>query len=114
MKIDIIIIIGFLSFFNEAFTDGIFYHKYSEFAVNNVQVSYRSHSNVQSHLMCLSYCNRESNCQTVNFNKETKACSLYDSRIDTNNLVYQSSSAVFVIKGNPILRKRISRKNSSE
>jgi hypothetical protein len=100
MKIVKILIIGFLSFFNEAFTTGISYQKYSESTVNNGQVSYRSHSNVQSHLMCLSYCNRESNCQTANFNKETKACSLYDRRIDTNNLVSQSSSAVFIIKGN--------------
>jgi hypothetical protein len=99
MKIDKILIIGFLSFFKEAFTDGIFYQEYSDFAVNNGQVSYRSHSNVQSHLMCLSYCNRESNCQTANFNKETKECSLYDSRIETSNLVSQSSSIVFIVKG---------------
>jgi hypothetical protein len=100
MKIDKILIIGFLSFFNEAFTDGIFYQEYSESTVNNGQVSYRSHSNVQSHLMCLSFCNRESICQTASFNKETKVCSLYDSRIDTTNLVSQSSSAVFIVKGN--------------
>jgi hypothetical protein len=89
MKICIIsiILIAFMSFFHETHTEGIFYDKYSEFTVHNGQAAYKNLLNVQSHLMCLSHCNRESNCQTANFNKETKECSLYDSRIDTNNLV---------------------------
>jgi hypothetical protein len=89
-----------MSFLHEAINKEILYDKHSEFTVNNGQVSYKSHSNVQSHLMCLSHCNRESNCQTANFNKYTKACSLYDSRIDTSNLVSQSLSIVFIVKGN--------------
>jgi hypothetical protein len=100
MKINLILIIGFISVFNKCFTEGIFYDKYSEFTVDNNQVSNKNHPNVRSYLMCLSYCNRDSNCQTANFNEQIKACSLYDSRIDTNNLVSQSSSAVFVFKGN--------------
>jgi hypothetical protein len=100
MKINLLIIIAFVSLFHGVYSEGIFYHKHSEFTVHNDQVSYKIHSNVQSHLICLSYCNRESNCQTANFNEQTKACSLYDIKINTNNLVSQSSSAVFIVKGN--------------
>jgi hypothetical protein len=100
MKIEKILIIGLISIFHEAYMEGIFYDKYSGFNVDSGQVSYKTLWNVQSHLICLSYCNRESNCQTANFNKETNICSLYDSRINTNNLVPQSSSIVFIVRGN--------------
>jgi hypothetical protein len=100
MKIYIILTIALVTFLHEAHTEGIFYNKYSGFNVNNGHNPYKGPLNVQSGLMCLAQCNRESNCLTVHFNEETNKCSLYNSLIDTNNLVSQPSSEVFIVKSN--------------
>jgi hypothetical protein len=87
-------------FLHETNPEGIFYNKYSGFDVDNGHSPYSNPLNVQSDLMCLAQCNRESNCLTVHFNEETHKCSLYNSLIDTNNLVSQPSSEVFIVKSN--------------
>jgi hypothetical protein len=100
MKTYSVVIIVFVSLFQQAYSEGILFNKYSGFTIDNVHSPYKNPFYIQSHLMCLTQCNRESNCLTVHFNKLTKTCSFYDSIINSNNLVSQSSSVVFIIKSN--------------
>jgi hypothetical protein len=100
MKIHLVLTIALMCFLRVAYTEGIFYKTHSGFTVNNKQNPFKDSSAVQSDLMCLALCNQESNCHSVNFNQDTKICSLFDNKIDTNNLVSKSSSVVFIVKGN--------------
>jgi hypothetical protein len=100
MKTYLVILTVFLSFFHEAFSVGTFYNQHSGYCIDTDHNPYKDPIHVQSHLMCLSYCNRESRCQTAQFNDQKKKCLLYDCKFNTNNLVSQSSSVVFVAKGN--------------
>jgi hypothetical protein len=100
MKICFKLMLTLVCLIHKAYTAGNFYEKYLDFSVDNGHIPYKSALNVQSYLSCLSYCNRESNCQTVHLNEQTKTCSFYDCKIDVYNLVSQPLSMVFRIKSN--------------